>query len=267
MKKLAILLSLVLVFGLAVSASAAVNVTGELKLQVTNFGTEKVGGVDTVVKKSFLDTFVVKDAKVNFASQVNDNLKVTLQTNILNNNLAFGNTWLDYKVGDIGVKAGKFRLGRGGQSDSFAGTYTGAAASFNFSGVKANAVLGLDPDKDSNTFAFNGSFAPVDGLTVYGDFIMPTQKGKKSSYGVAADYAVAGVTVFGEFGKKGDADVKAFGAKTKVANINVKGKYNLASKEISVNTDTSYDGMTFGVDFTKPEKTDLQITAYVKVAF
>lgn len=260
MKKLAILLSLVLVFGLAVSASAAVNVTGELKLQVTNF-------VDNV-EKSFLDTFVVKDAKVNFASQVNDNLKVTLQTNISkDNNLAFQNTWLDYKVGDIGVKAGKFRLGRGGQSDSFADTYTGAAASFNFSGVKANAVLGLDPDKDSNTFAFNGSFAPVDGLTVYGDFIMPTEKGKKSSYGVAADYAVAGVTVFGEFGKKGDDDVKAFGAKTKVANINVKGKYNLASKEISVNTDTSYDGMTFGVDFKKPEKTDLQITAYVKVAF
>ncbi len=254
MKKLSILLSLVMVLGMAVSAAAAdVTVSGEIKMVV-----------DNADEASFLDTFAVKDAKVNFAAQVNDNLKATIQTN--NGNL--GNKWIEYKAGDITAKAGKYRLSRGGNVDSLAGNVEGFGVGYAFEGGNVNAAVALDPIVDSNTFAFNGKYAPVTGLTVYGDFIMPTLKDAKSAYAVEVDYEVAGFTVYGEYGKKADeSDIQAVGATTTVCVFDLTVDYDLAGEELGFNAETNYDGIILGADFTKAKDADMVIGGYAKVKF
>lgn len=260
MKKLAILLSLVMVLGLAVNASAAVSINGEVKMTVTNAD-----------DKSFLDTYEIPDVKLNFTSQVNDNLKVTVQSN----KLGLGNHWLDYKVGDITVKAGQYRFSHGASADKLATAYTGVGVNYPFAGGAVNAVLGLDKEEDSNTFGFNGKYALVDGLTVYGDFVMYTRGDGANSYAVAVDYDVAGFTVYGQYGKKNawdkdayvESDIQVVGASTAVSVFDLDLSYNVADEVLEFNVETTYDGLIVGADFTKAKDADLVIDGYLKVKF
>lgn len=281
MKKLSILLSLVMVLGMAVSAAAAeVTVSGEIKMVTENYtdttykSEKDGGGVDVAGHEAeFLDTFAVKDAKVNFAAKINDNLKATVQTN----NGTVGNKWFEYKVSDFTAKAGQFRVSRGGNVDSLAANYLGVGATYAFDGGNVTAVLNPDKVKDSNTFVFNGKYAPIAGLTVYGDFVKPTKKDAKSKYAVELDYEIAGITVFGEYGKNvvknpmkayasEEKDIQVVGATTTISVVDLTADYDLVDKEINLNAETTYDGIIFGADVNNNEERT-QLSGYVKVKF
>ncbi|GEM_PF-4381590 len=248
MKKLAILLSLVMVLGLAVSASAAdVKVSGELKLTVKNNDEDDL-----------MDSYSWS-SKINFASQINDNLKVTLQTN----GERVNNAWMEYVVDAVTVKAGRYNPGRGGEVNTFGGATEAVGVTYAFDGGKASAVVLPDDDPDSTGFWFNGSFAPMAGLTVYGDFMMSTAEDANSAYAVEAAYDLAGFTVYGEIGKDAaEADMLAVGVTTTVSAFDLTFDYDVEAEVWEFNAETKYNGLILGVDVT-----DGEFGGYVTVKF
>ena len=272
MKKLAVLLSLVMVLGLSVSAFAGV--TGEVK-----YGFEKEGDVDAVWTNSM--KFTVKGGENASASiEVGDKDVVTSMTPVVDESgiptgdfdietgkvLVVKKAWIDYK--DETFVPVSFKAGQFGVKERK--TVTGFQADATVIDGLTAGILYL-PSAVDNKVGFQAkyatSFAPVDvEAEVYS---------AKAVYN--HDYKVVGKATYNVtdaasvYGKVEYTDEAAFfvGGEAAVAGVDLTADFDVDAKLLELAAEKSYNGLIFaaGYDMDFNEGADNTLSGSVKVKF
>ena len=244
MKKLAILLSLVMVLGLAVSASAA-DVTGSIKYEM-----EKVG-----------------DADATWAPTVELAIGETVQGATAN--LEFDGDTLEYAWVDFSDDALPVKL-TFGEWDWYDSDVKGIAATYKVDALTLSGLYDTDPTNED--FGFYGEYAPTfDALAVKAYAKLVNDETTLSGKGT---YDLSGFKVWADAKKVDDGDVLfKVGAETTVADITLKGQYDLDLEAFKFDASKKYNGLTFAAsyetDFAKggAPQGESRIKASAKVAF
>lgn len=247
MKKLAILLSLVMVLGLAVSASAAV--TGEVKYEISKQSDEQNFGWKTTYK------VVVSGEK--------DAAKASIEFG--DNDVALKKAWIDYKD-DFGVPVA-FKFGKFGvkEQKTVDGIQVDATLA---TGLTAGVLVLPHESKDKVGFhaKYTTSFNPVAvEAEVYSAKAVYSHKYKaigKATYNLSDAMNVWGkVEYTDKAALSGGGEVKAAGA-------TFKGEYVVDSQVLKLSAEKGYNGLTFAANYDINNKSKVNtLKGSVKVAF